>query len=114
MPEMPELVGKRVLFVIEPFGAPAATDFYANLTGVGSGPAEMVLAFAQAMPGEEAGDEGRLRVEPKVRVTLPVAAAHNLVAQLRQQLEMRAKLAGVEAEEGEVDVGTQAAASGDV
>jgi hypothetical protein len=91
---------REVQFRVTPFDAAEAQDFYANLTGVGNSVAEMVLVFAQAYPEPKLSEGEPIRVAPKVRVTLPVEAARNLLRQLTDQLGVREAIDEQVAEEG--------------
>ena len=83
---MSDLVEQRlrqITFNVEPFDSPGAADYYANLTGVGCTPSEIVLVFAQALPGRQ-GTEEVMSVAPKVRVSLTPSAASKLLEQLSE------------------------------
>jgi hypothetical protein len=83
---------RQVTFNIAPIGDPGAQDFYGNLTGVGTTPTDIVLVFAQLVPEAKMPDADAIDIRPKVRITLPPAAAARLREQLEQQLSLRASI----------------------
>jgi len=89
MSEETERAVRRVTFNLTPFGASGAEDFYANVTGVGNTPTEVVLAFGQLFPDAAVSASGVIEIPPRVRISLPSSAAEVLLRQLSQQLEQR-------------------------
>jgi hypothetical protein len=91
--EDPEAKFGQAKVSIGPFDHPDAEDHYANMTGVGITRSEVVLVFGQIFPEAiRSVDGGPFRLTPRLRVTLPVAGAQNLLSQLTQQLGVQEKL----------------------
>ena len=85
----------RMQVELFPLDDAGACDYYANLTGVGNMQHEVVLFFGHSLPRAITPDEqeaGKLRFAPRLRVTMPPETAANLLTQVRQQLEVRARL----------------------
>jgi hypothetical protein len=85
-------VARQVTINIAPIGDPDAEDYYGNLTGVGTTPTDIVLVFAQLVPEAKMPDADVIEVRPRVRITLPPAAAARLREQLEQQLSLRSSI----------------------
>ena len=93
MAKKAEAKEQKVTFKFEPFYSPEATDYYANMTAVGSTVFDVVLAFAQVFPDQVQPGQRTAKIVPKVRVTLSVEAAEMLLNSLARHLEMRKKAA---------------------
>jgi len=92
MSEVSRPAAKKVMFHVTPFDDPEAADFYANVTGVGNTPLEVVLVFSQLLPEAAVSQLGVVALRPKLRVSLPSSAAKVLLRQLSEMLEQRVQL----------------------
>ena len=99
-------IGTRVHVRVTPVDAPEASEYYANVTGVGITQSDLVMLFARMLPLEVAPDRGEIQVEPHLRVIMPVSAAQNLVRQLQEQLGKHREVMATIRQEEPRDVGS--------
>ena len=100
-----EVTKRQVLVRVTPFDAPDATEHYANMTGAGITPNELVIVFARFLPQEHPLESSEIKIEPRLRVIMPVSTAQNLLNQLRDQLEKHRQLVAETRQEESGDVG---------
>jgi hypothetical protein len=103
MGEQAQRLLRKVTFNLTPFGAAEAQDFYANVTGVGTTPSEVIVAFGQLLPDARVSNLDVIEIAPKVRVSMPAATARVLLQQLGQQLEQREAFEREVSKHGESD-----------
>jgi len=82
-------VVKPVRVELEPFSEPTAADYYANMVGVGFTQDDMVLLFGQLLPLAPVDEETRIKLVPRLRVTLPARAAEDLAKKIHEMLDKR-------------------------
>lgn len=77
---------------LHPYDNPDAEDYYANLTGVAGTPDEVILLFGRILPNDTPPKSGEKKLSPRLRVTLPIRMARNLLGQLGQIFQAREKI----------------------